>query len=143
MSLYTRIFCFTISFILLFLISSFSTLAQRATSNQTVRGIIKDQASNAVITNAAIELLNYSPRIAVQTNEKGYFVLEDIPTGRQRFRIIAEGYYEQIQPTLIVGGKETILSIALVEKVSEDPFITVEAKRKKIPMTFDVSTVVI
>jgi hypothetical protein len=126
---------FTIFFSIIYIglgIILFATPAiAQHTNGQTVRGIIKDQASNAVITNAAIELLNHSPRIAIQTNEKGYFVLENVPTGHQRFRIVAEGYYELIYPELIVGGKETILSIGLVEEVSESPFVVVEAKRKK------------
>lgn len=113
-----------------FLLASWS-LSGQSNNGQTIRGIVKDQASNSSIANAAVELLNHSPRIAVQTDENGQFVLQNVPTGHQRFRVLAEGYYEAIHPELIVGGKEAILTIALEEEITETAFVVVEAKRKR------------
>lgn len=116
--------------LLSFLLYSFNTIGQ-SNNGQTVRGIVKDQASNSSIANAAVELLNHSPRMAIQTDENGRFVLENVPTGHQRFRVLAEGYYDAIHPELIVGGKEAILTIALEEEITETAFVVVEAKRKR------------
>jgi hypothetical protein len=110
-------------------LSPFS-FAQSTFSGQKVRGIIVDRASGNGIADAAIELLNRSPRIAVQTAEDGSFNLKNIPIGHQRFRVVAEGYYETVIPQLIVAGKEAVLTISLEEEI-KTPLITVNAKKKK------------
>jgi len=99
--------------------------------NQTVRGFIVDRATGNGIPDAQVELLNHSPRIADQTNEKGEFSLEDIPLGHQRIRIVAEGYYEGIHSELVVAGKEAVVVIALDEEVTT-AVVTVEAKRENV-----------
>jgi len=114
---------------LLLLFTSFVN-AQDGTSGQTVRGFIVDRASGNGTPNAAIELLNRSPRIATQVKEDGSFELKNVPVGHQRFRVLAEGYYEAIVPHLIVAGKEAILTIPIDEEV-QTPFVTVEAQKKK------------
>lgn len=105
-------------------------LSQENSSGQVARGIVVDRASGVGIPEAAIELLNHSPRIAIQTDNEGYFELEGIPVGHQRFRVLAEGYYEVVVPELIVAGKEAVLTIAIDEEI-ETPIVTVEAKKKR------------
>ncbi len=98
---------------------------------QVVRGKIMDRASNEILQTAAVELLNHSPRIAIQADSNGLFALQNIPLGHQRFRVVAEGYYELIVPQLIVAGKETVLNIRLDEEITVSKIVVVAKRNNK------------
>ncbi|MCH2046882.1 MAG: carboxypeptidase-like regulatory domain-containing protein, partial [Saprospiraceae bacterium] len=100
---------------------------------QVIRGTVIDQSSNTPITNADVELLNYSPRKRVTTSADGTFLLENIPVGRQRILITIEGYEDLVISELIVAGKETVVTPQLTEIIKETTVTTItDSDGKKV-----------
>lgn len=98
--------------------------------NQVIRGAIIDRTTGKGLANAYVELLNHVPSITARSSEDGSFELKNVPLGRQRIKVELSGYYESIQPELVVGGKQSIISIAMDEEISND-IATIEAKASK------------
>lgn len=99
-------------FLLLFLVLSLSGFAQF----QTVRGEVRDAQSSFPLIGATIEWLNDDSSKGSVSDIDGKFFLEDIPLGRQDFRVSYLGYESAIYPNLILSaGKELWLDIALEE----------------------------
>lgn len=95
-------------------------LPDNVVSSQTVRGNIQDAASGAPLVQAQIELMNFSPLKSAFTDEEGYFRLEGVPVGRQRFRVTKNGYQEYIvREAIVSAGKELVLEIPL-EEIAEE-----------------------
>lgn len=98
------------------------TLAQAQHTGETneIRGIILDRNSDAVLPEVNIELLNVSPKKIARTDEKGGFVLEDVPVGRHRVLISKEGYEEVMVTDIVVAlGKRMLLKVGLDEAVEQ------------------------
>jgi hypothetical protein len=110
------------AFFSLSLILGFSlNLAAQEENNQVLRGRILDNSTQNPITGALVEMLNVSPRKADYSTEDGSFRLEDIPIGRQRILIKAQGYQEILLSELnITAGKEAVIIIKLDEEVQEE-----------------------
>lgn len=97
---------------------------------QIIRGYVVDRTTQNGVAGAFIELLNHSPRITAISDENGAFELKNIPVGRQRIRVEYQGYYETIQEELVVGGKQSVVTVPMDEEVGS--FVTVEAERSTI-----------
>ncbi|WP_031526555.1 TonB-dependent receptor [Dyadobacter crusticola] len=86
---------------------------------QTVRGVIRDEVSQAPVIGATVLLIQpegESP-VGTTTDVNGAFRMAGVPIGRQSFRITMVGYEEQLLPNLVVNaGKEVILNVTLTEK---------------------------
>ena len=104
---------------ILFLSSCFGTFAQNLT--QTVKGRITDKESKTSLPGAIVRLASDSTfKLASQTDDEGYFRLENIPIGRRDFMISYIGYKTITIPDVTVSsGKEVVLTIELEEAIQE------------------------
>lgn len=110
---------------------------ETAREGQSVRGTVVDEASNAPLIYATVELLNHSPIISAVTDENGKFELKNIPVGRQRIRIERHEYYARTESILVGAGKEVVLTIGLEEEyiqlLKEEPTEDlVQADRRRL-----------
>ena len=98
---------------------SFSAYAQEL--SQTVKGRVSDKESKSPIPGVIIRLAGDSTfKTAAQSDDNGYFKLENVPIGRQNFVISYIGYKTVTIPDVTVStGKEVILVIELEEALQE------------------------
>ena len=98
-----------------------------AQTTQNVKGIILDKQSEMPLIGATIELLGTDN--GTVTDIDGYFRLENVPVGRQSFRVSYLGYNSITLPNMEVrAGKELLLEIALEESVEKLAEIVVTAE---------------
>lgn len=114
-----------------------------AQQTQTVSGTITDNASRASLTGVTIVLLSDN-KIGTVTNENGVFKLEQVPLGRQSFKISYLGYEDRlVNDVIVTAGKEVILNISLQEAVRtlQDVTVTYNKSKDKTKTLNDMSQV--
>lgn len=116
----------TAFFLLLFL----TTIAQ---NTQVVKGRVIDEASKQALAGVTVQLLHPEiSNIGAITDPQGYFRIENVPLGRQRFKISLMGYEDRIFADVIVtAGKEVVINTLLQEDLSEIESISVTYDRSK------------
>ncbi len=93
---------------------------------QNVRGTVIDEASNAPIPGAKIEVFSDEKSFLTRTDFDGDFIVENVPIGRITLTASFVGYETQTLTNLdLISGKELILSISLVEKLTETEEVTI------------------
>lgn len=106
--------------------------ANAQSSTQTVKGQIIDKQSEIPIIGASIEWLNENETKGAVSDYDGYFTLEEIPVGRQVFRISYLGYETMTLPNVeLTTGKEVFLNLSMVESVEVLEEIVVRANVPK------------
>lgn len=101
-----------------------------AQNTQNVKGTIIDKQSEIPLIGATIELLGTDN--GTVTDIDGYFRLENVPVGRQSFRVSYLGYNSITLPNMEVrAGKELLLDISLEESVEKLTEIVVTAEVEK------------
>ena len=114
----------TILFLLLFisLLSQGKAYSQKTTGNQpsqTIRGTVIDKASGHPMPDVTI-MLSDMPGTGTTTDERGQFVLPEIPVGRHNVQASFLGYEPGIfSEILVTSAKEVYLDISLKENVNE------------------------
>ena len=114
----------TILFLLLFisLLSQGKAYSQKTTGNQpsqTIRGTVIDKASGHPMPDVTI-MLSDMPGTGTTTDERGQFVLPEIPVGRHNVQASFLGYEPGIfSEILVTSAKEIYLDISLKENVNE------------------------
>jgi hypothetical protein len=99
---------------------------------QDVKGRIGDQQSRSSLANAEVELLYFNPQKVSISDSLGNFNLKDVPVGRHRLLVKAEGYKEVVINDLIVtSGKEVFLQIYLDEELEPEKLSTVNPSAKR------------
>jgi hypothetical protein len=87
-------------------------------NTQIIKGTIIDKQSQTNLVNVIVSLLINDTQITTQTNENGNYVLANIQPGRYDIKANLNGYKEVIIPNIVVtSGKETVLDIAMEEKL--------------------------
>lgn len=82
---------------------------------QTIKGIVIDQITKHPIENVEIHLVGYKEKIVI-SDEKGYYILQEVPLGRHIIFAYSIGYEVSIaQDILVTNGKEAVFNIELVE----------------------------
>ena len=112
-------------FVLIFLCSSFISLAQAPTA--VVIGQVRD-TSGAAIPNARVEVINDATnvRYATETNDEGIYSVPNLPPGTYHIRVSKQGFKTIVHPdiTLNVQDAKAIGFILPVGPVSDT--VTVE-----------------
>jgi hypothetical protein len=125
------------AFSLFFFLTIFS-VAQ----TQTIRGRVLDKDSKYQLVGANIILVGSDPLIGAVSDEKGEFKLLNVPIGRQALKITYLGYAEAYLPNIIVNtGKETILTIEMIEQVYTSEEVIISAKKAKSEVNNEMATV--
>ncbi len=102
---------------------------------QNIRGRITDSQSKTPLIGATVILLDSDPLVGVISDIDGYFLLENVPVGRQTIQFSYVGYEEKtISNILIVSGKETTLDIELRELVADLDEVRVVARKRGAPL---------
>ena len=103
-----------------------------AQSSQVVKGTILDAQSEIPLIGATVELINASSSVGTTTDINGYFRLENIPVGRQAFKVSYLGFETLTIPNVqVTAGKEVILDISLQESVSDLEEVVIVGKVDK------------
>lgn len=99
---------------------------------QTVKGQVIDKTTNEPIIGATIVLLNSNPLAGTTTDLEGYFILDNVPVGRQSLKVSMIGYESYFtNEILISSGKQVILNLGLQEKITELNEVVIIPKRQK------------
>jgi len=118
--------------LILFMLANLNlfTINSTAQTTQNVKGTIIDNQSEIPLIGATIELLGSGN--GTVTDIDGYFRLENVPVGRQSFRVSYLGYNSITLPNMEVrAGKELLLDISLEESVEKLTEIVVTAEVDK------------
>lgn len=93
--------------------------AKEQTPTQTIRGIAIDKSSGAPLSHISVGLSDI-PGMETTTDDKGRFILPNVPVGRHEIRASSVGYESSvISEIMLTSAKETYLEIQLRESVRE------------------------
>jgi CarboxypepD_reg-like domain len=114
---------------------AFGAYSQNPT--QTVKGRVTDDASKQGLVGITVQLIHPEiQNIGTSTDSEGNFRLEQVPVGRQTFKITFVGYEEKILTNIMVtAGKEVVLDISLTEKLDQLEGVTITFDTNKDPNT--------
>jgi Carboxypeptidase regulatory-like domain/TonB-dependent Receptor Plug Domain len=85
---------------------------------QNIRGTIIDKQSQSNIADVLVSITINELEVTTTSASNGNYVLPNIPPGRYELKAVKEGYKEIVIPNIMIAsGKETILDIAMEEKL--------------------------
>jgi len=116
-----------------------------AQSTQTIRGRVIDEVSQTPLVGVSISITTDNGIfLGTTTDAEGHFRIEKVPVGRQTLKITYIGYEEQTMPNIVVtAGKEIVLNINLIEKVTslDEVVVTADTKEDKTATNNDLAVV--
>lgn len=121
-----------LSLLLGILVALISWVNVEAQSTQTIRGRIIDEISQTPLLGVSVMVVSEQKiPFGATTDENGNYRIDKVPVGRQTIKVTYIGYEEQTIPNVVVtAGKEVILNLGLVERVSQLNEIVVVADTK-------------
>ncbi len=121
---------------------SMTFFANAQTLTQTVKGKVLDATTGRPLPGATITLLNVEPSQGTISNNQGFFILENVPVGRQSFLCSFLGYEDSFISEILVGSaKEIDLTIRLVESLEQLNEVIVTAPKDNIIPNNKLATV--
>ncbi|WP_034228399.1 TonB-dependent receptor [Aquimarina pacifica] len=112
------------------------------TLTQTVKGKVIDATTGIPLTGATITLLNIEPSKATITDDQGFFLLENVPVGRQSFICNFLGYEDALVSEILVGSaKEIDLTIQLIELLEQLNEVVLRAPKDNSRANNNLATV--
>lgn len=120
-------------FLILWLSDGFAQSVQdqeespRTGLRQTVRGTIIDKDSESPVIGATVIIANSDPLVGASTDLEGKFRIENVPVGRHVLRTNYVGYESLDVPILVGTGKETVLTLGIVESVIKMETVVIRA----------------
>ena len=125
--------------IAILLLATFLAKAQSLT--QTIRGIVLDKDSKSAIESAKI-LLENGTNLNANSDANGFFVLENVPVGRQTITILMIGYKPQtVSDIEINAAKEIVLEISLEQITTTLDAVVLQSKNSKTKTVNDMIAV--
>ncbi|MEM9549030.1 MAG: carboxypeptidase regulatory-like domain-containing protein, partial [Bacteroidota bacterium] len=114
----------------LFILGLFASMAH--TQSGTIKGTVVDQQSEIPIIGASVQLMGSETATGTTTDFDGYFVLENVPVGRNVLEISYLGYETITLPNVEVSsGKDVILNIPIREGFHQLNEVVVVANTNK------------
>ena len=108
----------------------------------TIKGTVLDQQAEIPVIGATVELLNTTETTGVITDVDGYFVLENVPAGRNVIRISYLGYESITLPNIdVTTGKDVVLDIGLQESIQNLAEVVVSANTVKDQAQNEMATI--
>jgi hypothetical protein len=112
------------------------------TLKQTIRGRVVDKDTETPLIGVTLYIENSSPLIGTITDEDGFFSFSALPIGRYNVVVDYIGYEKIIVPNILIGaGKEAVISVELVESVTQVDEVTIRGRKKKGESLNDMTTV--
>ena len=109
---------------------------------QKIKGTVYDEHSHVGLPGAIIRILGSNPVPATSAEDDGTFVLENLPIGRYDLEISFVGYQSRIHQNIILGSaKEIILSIGMIEEVSNLKEVVVSGYKDRVVPTNQMAVV--
>lgn len=116
----------TLLFFAFFSMQPYTLVAQEVT--QTVRGKITDSESGQPLPGVNVLILKDSTALkGATTNEKGFYTITGIPTGRLTMRVSFIGYRTVFIPLFVTSAKEVLQNVSLEESATGLAEIEVKA----------------
>lgn len=124
------------SLTLIIILSLVSICITAQTLTQKIKGRVVDQESQSPIGFASVVIVNSNPILSTLTDERGYFIIEQVPVGRYTIEVSFLGYNPQLIPEILVSSaKEAFVDVSLKQSITEISTVTVHAQsRKELPM---------
>lgn len=119
--------------ILLLLLGANYFLAETimAQYTQTIKGTVRDHASQALMPGVNVLLFATDPALGTTTENDGTFKIKNVPVGRYDIQISFIGYETTIVPAVLVSsGKEVVINAEIKESVSLLNEVTIRARGK-------------
>lgn len=108
--------------------------AKAQSITQTVKGRVVEKESKAPMSGVVVVLVpagNSPSNLGTQTDDNGYFKLNNVPVGKQSFLFKYLGYQNVSLENIIVNsGKEVILNVEMEENVSKIAEVEIKANPK-------------
>lgn len=102
------------------------------TYTSVLKGTVIDKDSRQPLTGVNVAVVNVSPVMGATTDDKGFFVIRGLPTGRVNIKMTYIGYEDAYQGQILVGtGKETYVNIEMQEKVNSMQEVVVDGGKDK------------
>ncbi|WP_396590838.1 TonB-dependent receptor domain-containing protein [Allomuricauda sp. R78024] len=109
---------------------------------QTVKGKVTDIVTGSPLMGATIVLMDSEPQLGVITDAQGFFIMENVPVGRQSFSCSYLGYEDALASEVLVGSaKEISLTIRLTESLNQLGEVVVQARKDQIKPNNKLATV--
>lgn len=132
--------------LVLFCLSLLLHLHSLAQYKQVIKGTIADKESKTPLTGVAIAVTDIEGGIGTVTDEKGNFLIHDVPVGKHTLQVSYVGYNSlTIAGVLVTSAKEVVLNLEMEESATKMSEVVISAKREHInemaivsAKTFDV-----
>lgn len=114
---------------------SLTQLSFAQSNKQNIRGVVTDKLSQTTLPGATIQIINDTVAFGTTTDDKGNYVLSGISPERYEIKVSFLGYNDVVIPNVVVlSGKETILDVAMEEKITnlKEVVVTANSKDKAI-----------
>lgn len=99
---------------------------------QTLKGRVVDQQSKAPLIGVTVVVNNLQLPKGATTDIDGYYVIREVPFGRQTVQCNYLGYESLTAPNvLLTAGKETVLDLEMSESVSTIKEVVIQAVTDK------------
>ncbi len=116
---------------IIFIVFYIDIYSQKPT--QQITGIVIDKSTQQPLPGASIIVNSKEQQFSTATNEKGYFIIKDIPIGRITVTVSFIGYQLVTLPNMYLSsGKSLQLSIEMEEAVITYEEVVVAASKQKI-----------
>lgn len=124
------------------LLLCFQSAIQAQQLKQSIRGRVIDKVSKYPLPRANISLINGIDLKGTISDEQGFFVLKDVPVGRQNLKITYLGYEDVVFENLTISSaKELVLTIELEEKIYHSGEVVIRAPERKDKTNNKMATV--
>jgi hypothetical protein len=124
-----------LSYVLLFSITAYAQTG-------IIKGTITDQQSEMPLIGATVQVLNEEIDLGTVTDIDGYFILENVPLGRNVVQISYLGYETLTLPNVEVSsGKDVILDVSVQEAIEQLNEVVVTAETIKDQAQNEMATV--
>ncbi len=117
---------------ILFSVYSLTYSQEEEEYNQNIRGTVTDKESGYPLAGVTVAVVSTSPQKGAITNDKGEFVIKQVPVGRHTVMLKLVGYDQVIlNNQLVTSGKELILNVEMIELVQEQEDIELKLVEDK------------
>ena len=97
-----------------------------------IKGTVVDQQSEIPIIGATVELLGQTQNTGSVTDIDGYFIIQDVPVGRNVIRVSYLGYESLTIPNIdVTAGKDVIFNLKIVESLTQLNEVVITAESVK------------
>lgn len=97
-----------------------------------LKGTIIDKDSRQPLYGVNVAVVSLNPVIGTTTDDKGSFIIRNLPTGRVNIKMSYVGYEDAYLGQILIGtGKETYVNIEMQEKVNNMKEVVIDGGRDK------------